>query len=201
MTASFLDKLAQARPDPGGGAASAHGAALALAIVKKVVRLELQRRQQQSREERSWKEALEKVERISEALVRLRDEDVQAYFRLTEARTAGGSAELLAAVRQAVNCPVQIIQEAREIMALIEWAGERCRRHLVSDLLVACEFAGAALRGAYHIGCANLPLAPEATARRSLARELAEACQTGFHLFETVMAELAAREDGYDHCG
>ena len=44
MDSAFLKALAQARPDPGGGAAAAHSAALGLALLEKVVQLEQRRR-------------------------------------------------------------------------------------------------------------------------------------------------------------
>ena len=40
MSASFLDQLARARPDPGGGAAAAFSAGVGLALLTKVIRLE-----------------------------------------------------------------------------------------------------------------------------------------------------------------
>ena len=43
---SFLQELAQARPDPGGGAAAAFGARLGLALLEKVVQLEGGRRRE-----------------------------------------------------------------------------------------------------------------------------------------------------------
>ena len=43
MDSAFLKALALARPDPGGGAAAAHSAALGLALLAKVVQLEHQR--------------------------------------------------------------------------------------------------------------------------------------------------------------
>ena len=44
MDSAFLKALAQGRPDPGGGAAAAHSAALGLALLEKVCQLEHRRR-------------------------------------------------------------------------------------------------------------------------------------------------------------
>jgi formiminotetrahydrofolate cyclodeaminase len=201
MSNSFLEELAQARPDPGGGAAAAYGAALGLALLEKVVRLELHRPQTNNPQGHPWQEVLERVHRISEGLDQLREEDVRAYFHLTEARAEGRPQELLAAVREAVQCPVRVIQQAQEALTLLAWTGKNCKRHLVSDLLVACEFLGAALRGASHIAGANLHLAQNPRERQALARELARACQPGRELWHRVKVELGAREYGLDHCG
>ncbi len=81
MSSSFLKELAQAKPDPGGGAAAAYGAGLALALLEKVVRLEANRRRPDNRLRLRWEDTLERLRRISETVARLQDEDVQALFQ------------------------------------------------------------------------------------------------------------------------
>jgi len=201
MSSSFLEKLAQPRPDPGGGAAAAYGAGLGLALLEKVVRLEANRRHQQEDQRRGWEETLKRLRSISETMARLQDEDVQAYFNLARARAAASAAELPAALREAVRCPLKIIQQAQEVLALMAWAGAHCRRHLVSDLLVGCEFVGAALLGANHIACANLHLVQDPGERQALAGEIFNACQPGRELWQRLKRELAARGPGIDNCG
>ena len=63
-----------------------------------------------------------------------------------------------------------MMEHAAAALELLSWAGARCQRHLVADLLVAVEFLGAALRGAYYIAGANLPLLTDEAQRRTLAR-------------------------------
>jgi formiminotetrahydrofolate cyclodeaminase len=161
METSFLKTLAQARPDPGGGAAAAHGAALGMALLSKVVRLERQRQGPTGQPGFPWHDLLAQVRQVSTTLLRLQEEDVRAYFRLTRARTAGDPEELAAALEEAVACPLRIMQQAQEGLALIAQGGVPCKLHLVSDLLVACELLGAAFRGAHHIARANLALMPQ----------------------------------------
>jgi formiminotetrahydrofolate cyclodeaminase len=201
MSSSFLEKLAQPRPDPGGGAAAAYGAGLGLALLEKVVRLEANRRHQPEDRRRSWQETLKRLRSISESMARLKDEDVQAYFNLSRARGAASGAELPAALQEAVRCPLKIVKQAQEALALMAWAGENCRKHLVSDLLVGCEFLGAALLGANHIACANLHLVQDPGERQALAGEIFGACQPGRELWQRVKRELAARGPGLDHGG
>jgi formiminotetrahydrofolate cyclodeaminase len=201
MSISFLEKLAQPRPDPGGGAAAAYGAGLGLALLEKVVRLEANRRHQQEDRRRGWQETLKRLRSISETMARLKDEDVQAYFNLARARTAASAAALPAALREAVRCPLKIIQQAQEVLALMAWTGAHCRKHLVSDLQVGCEFLGAALLGANHIACANLHLVQDPGERQALAGEIFRACQPGRELWQRVQRELAARGPVLDHCG
>ncbi len=177
---TFLKELAQARPDPGGGAAAAYGANLGLALLVKVVQLEGQRRPKPAGEaRRTWQEALAQLRQLAKSLEQLQAEDVQAYSNLVAARASGDGARLASAVREAVDCPRRIMEQTAAALKLLAWAGERCRRHLVSDLLVAGEFLGAALRGAYHIACANLPLTTGESGRQTLARQLGQACRAG----------------------
>jgi formiminotetrahydrofolate cyclodeaminase len=158
MDSSFRKALAQARPDPGGGAAAAHSAALGMALVEKVVRLEHQRQGPQDQPDFPWPDLLSRTHFVAEALLRLQEEDVRAYAQLAWARAQGGSEELAAALEEAVACPLRIMQQAQEGLALLSQVGCRCRLHLIADLLVACELLGAAFRGAHHIAWANLPL-------------------------------------------
>jgi methenyltetrahydrofolate cyclohydrolase len=191
---TFFKELAQARPNPGGGAAAAYGANLGLALLEKVVRLEGQRRPKPAGAAgRTWGEALAQLRRLAGCLEKLRGEDVQAYFNLTSARTSGDAALLTAAVREAVDCPRRIMEQTSRSLELLAWAGERCQKHLVSDLLVAGEFLGAALRGAYHIAGANLPLVTGKAGRQTLALELGQAYREGEDLYQQVKVGLMAR--------
>jgi formiminotetrahydrofolate cyclodeaminase len=193
MRDSFLKELAEARPDPGGGAAAAYGGVLGLALLEKVVRLEANRPQDDQGRGRG-EETLKRLRQVSQALGRLKDEDVQAYFNLVRARESKRPADLSAALQEAVLCPLRIVQQAKEGLALIAQTGEHCQPHLVADLLVASELMNAALMGAYHIACANLSLVREPQEGAALARELVRVCQPSCELFHRVKMELVARK-------
>lgn len=187
----FLKELAQARPDPGGGAAAAYGAGLGLALLAKVLRLEARRRPNpKSEPPAAWGEGLTELQRLAGTLQKLQQEDVRAYFELTAARASGDADRLATAVQEAVACPRRIAAQAFEGLELLAWAGERCQQHLASDLLVAGEFLGAALRGALHIAAANLPLVPAGASRRALAAEMNQHCREGEDLYRRVQAAL-----------
>jgi formiminotetrahydrofolate cyclodeaminase len=172
MTSAFLKALALARPDPGGGAAAAHSAALAVALLEKVVRLEHQRRGPAKNPCLSWDDLLDQTGLLSAALLRLQEEDVQAYFALARALAAGDPEALAPALEEAVACPLRIMQQAQEGLALTAQVGAACGLHLIADLLVACELLGAAFRGAHHIARANLPLMQQNFRRAVWAEEL-----------------------------
>ena len=194
MDSSFLKALAQARPDPGGGAAAAHSAALGLALLEKVVQLEHQRPHAEGRPGFPWSDLLGRVRRVGIALRRLQEEDVMAYFQLTKARAAGDPEELAAALEEALACPLRIMQEAQEGLALISQGGARCKLHLVSDLLVACELLGAAWRGAHHIARTNLSLMRQESRRAVWADDLLHTLCTVEDELQQVRAELLERE-------
>lgn len=176
MSPSFLEKLAQTQPDPGGGAAAAYGARLGLALVEKVIKLEVRRAARDQKQTHLWQENLIKVRKFEAALARLQDEDVQAYLNLARVRASGAQGQkLAAAIQEALAVPRQIMEQAHQGQHLLSWVGDHCRRHLVSDLLVACEFLEAALTGAYHIACANLPLIIETSRRQALGQALSQA--------------------------
>jgi formiminotetrahydrofolate cyclodeaminase len=187
---TFLHALAQARPDPGGGAAAAHGAALALALLEKVVRLE----QERLNPHFPWDGLLRRVRQVAAAQLRLQKEDIQAYSNLTQARASGDPEKLAAALEEAMGCPLRIMQQAQEGLALISQGGARCKKHLLSDLLVACELLGAAFRGAHHIARANLLLMCQISRRAVWAEDLALTLRAAEAMLQQVSADLVERQ-------
>jgi formiminotetrahydrofolate cyclodeaminase len=194
MDSAFLKALAQARPDPGGGAAAAHGAALGLALLEKVVRLEQRRRFPEEDAGPFWSGLLAQVRLVAAGLLRLQAEDVEAYFQFTRARAQGDPNTLAAALDEAVACPLRIMQQAQEGLCLLLRGGARCRPHLISDLLVACELLGAAFRGAHHIARANLPLMGQDPRRAIWTANLTHTLAALESEFQQVQAGLLARK-------
>jgi len=194
MDSSFLQALAQARPDPGGGAAAAHGAALGVALLEKVVRLEQQRQGTGGSASFPWDDLLRRVRQVAGALARLQGEDIQAYFNLVEARGRGDHSIMAAALEEVIGCPLRTMQQTQAGMALISQGGARCQRHLVSDLQVACELLGAAFRGAHHIARANLLLMTKNPRRTVWAGDLTHTLKAAEALFQQVSAELLERQ-------
>jgi len=152
---------------------------MALALVEKVVQLEAQRPRNQGNRQ-VWEEKLGQIRQLTAELDRLREEDVLAYRWLAQTRASGSlGQEWREAVEYALKMPQQIMTQAREALALVAWAGERCQKHLVSDLQVAREFLGAALQGAYHIARANLPLVADAAQQQEASQKIEQAALAG----------------------
>jgi formiminotetrahydrofolate cyclodeaminase len=193
MRSAFLEALALARPDPGGGAAAVHGAALGVALLTKVVKLERQRQEAVNRADFSWDDLLERVGQVATALERLQKEDVWSYLKFCQARNDSDSDKLAAALEDMLGCPLRIMQQSQEGLALISQAGARCKRHLLADLLVACELLGAAFRGAHHIARANLDLMSAGPQRDIWAENLAHTLKAAEAMLQQVCAELLER--------
>lgn len=194
MSASFLDRLSQARPDPGGGAAAAYGARVGLALLTKVIRLEKTRPYNDESYVKFWTEKLAESRRLARIFHRLRQADVEAYLTMSQAlsvRQQGSN--LQRAVEEATRCPWQIMGQALVTLDLVANVADHCRHHLLSDLLVATELLGGALQGAFHIAAANLPLIKTTSRRKEWAARLSQASHQGLEATLRVRSQLLAK--------
>jgi formiminotetrahydrofolate cyclodeaminase len=157
MHDSFIAALSNPnQPVPGGGSAAAYAGSVGLALLEKIVRLEM-RRYPDGSEPWLWKDLLNQVSALSESLYRLCDEDGKSYLFLAETKALGKTEkEIAAALKQAIECPMNILEQTHKALRCVSVAAEQCKRHLLSDLQVVCELLGAAGRGAYYISMANL---------------------------------------------
>lgn len=192
MHDSFLEALARPEPVPGGGAAAAHGACVGLALLEKIVLVELRRSDIPS--ESRWQNLLEEVRRSSSTLLQLRDEDGEAYVRFAQARTFGkGAEEILDLLKQAVESPMAIMKEAKRNLDLVARAGNHCKGHLLSDLLVVCELLRAAINGTHRITQANLGFMPDGSLLNSYVNELNKLQGESRDLVKSVEGDMLAR--------
>lgn len=159
MNDDFLDQLAQPRPDPGGGAAAAHGSMLGLAIMEKIARLETARADRGDGHA-TWKELLQHVGLMTKEFRSLRQRDCDAYMKLAQARGASSTPEqqLEAAWAEAIRGPMAIMEASVAALQLLAQIGKRSSKHLIADLQVASEFLSAGCRGACHIARSNVSL-------------------------------------------
>lgn len=193
MKESFLVQLSKPQPDPGGGAAAAYGAALGLALLEKVVLLELGRRQSATELHRPWHSMLAEIQELTVDFSRLLKSDIEAYKQLALARSSGNENLLSDAIARAIDCPMEIMLKVRQSLAQAGKAGELCKQHLVADLLVAVELLGAALRGAYHIASANLALIKIGAEQEAFQSRLSKQLDSGMQIAEKAARELFKR--------
>ena len=177
---------------PGGGAAAAHGACVGLALLEKIVKVELLRSRDST--EAEWKHLLRGVKKSSGTLVQLRDEDGRTYERFAQAKTLGkGEKEVLKALQQAIECPIRIMAEAGEAINFVARAGMYCEGHLLSDLLVVCELLRGAISGAQRIAQANLSLMEASPERSEYTDRLEQLFSDSRALYESVGSALMNR--------
>jgi len=189
VTDSFLERLAQPRPDPGGAAAAAYACTVGLALVEKIVRLEIRREGNQGD---FWPRRAGEVQLLSERIHHLREEDSLAYLRLARTRNSGATyRDREIAIAQAVACPSDMIETARGGLDCVFLVGRHCKVHLVPDLQVACELMGAAGMGAYHIAAANLRLLRDASLLTLRQSQLSAILEAFLKQYQAAKHELA----------
>ena len=137
---------------------------------------------------------LEEVKASSRTLLQLRDEDGRAYLRFAQAKTFGNSDEdTLEALKAAIESPIQIMQEAKRSLDLVARAGNHCKGHLLSDLLVACELLRAAIDGTHRIVQANLGVMGEPSLRSHYQNKLNQVQVESRELFQSVEKDILER--------
>lgn len=188
----FLDALAKPEPVPGGGAAAAHGACVGLGLLEKIVAVELLR--SHAPLDFRWEDLHQEVKQSSSSLLRLRDEDGKAYVRFARAKIFGKSRnEVLEALQQAIECPIEIMEEARKSLDLVAMAGKHCKVHLLSDLLVVGELLQAAIDATYWIAQANLSLMNESSLQRNYQSKVDQILAMSRESFEMVVSDILER--------
>ncbi len=175
-------------PVPGGGAAAAYAGVVGLALLEKIVRVELQRQLTDSELQSFWDELLRQVSSLAETLIQLRDEDGKVYMRFAAAKTSGSSEkDIVAALEQAIESPMKIMETGHECLDRVSRVGKRCNKHLLADLLVVCELLRAAFHGAYRIAQANLVVMPDSSRRgdyQGMLSRLRDRCREAFQQVE-----------------
>jgi formiminotetrahydrofolate cyclodeaminase len=194
MPDSFLVDLAKPQPDPGGGAAAAHGALIGLALVEKVFMLEYARIQPHNPAIKRWEMKRDELRCLHTRILGLREEDRKIYPRLIKEKGSQGNTNArLGIIEDSIKVPLRIMEGAIEGLVMLSWVGVRCKKILRADLLVAAELLGAALRGAFHIGQANLPLSRKIPLPRVYEQNLMNILQEGKKAFKQVMEILSSR--------
>ena len=152
----FLDDLASRKPTPSGGSAAAVMGAMGAALVSMVCNLTIGRTQYRDFEE-ELKSVLTKAEGLRRDLIKMIEEDMQAFDgvmrayrmpRLTKDETATRAQVIQTALKTATLVPMRCCRACREVIILGRVVGDKGNRNVVSDAGVATVAAYAALRSA-----------------------------------------------------
>ena len=151
-TTDFLEQLSSSAPIPGGGGASAAVGAFASALGLMVTNLTVGKKKYAD-----VLEIREKLEQKKQDLVRMVDEDAEAFeplakaYRMpkeTEEEQAEKEKVMEAALKNAAEAPLCIMKTIVDTMEMIRVLGEKGSRLAVSDAGVAIILAKADLEGA-----------------------------------------------------
>ena len=202
MNEPFLVALANPEPSPGGGSAAGYSACLGVALVKKVIQLELLRSRTSAELTALWKNLLKQANEMENGLEQLIEEDGRAYIEFVEARTDCRRTNFTDALEKAVECPVKIMKQSGEELGLLSLKWESVVEASSLRSARSGESFLAAVRGAYHIAWANICLLPGNSLQRPAISTgeigLLEQCCKEKHV--TVREQLRARIKGEKTC-
>ena len=153
---AFLDELASGEPTPGGGSASAYGAAMAASLVAMVGRLTVGKSRYAKVEAQMWT-LIEEATTLQNAMKVAVDEDAAAFSAYMKARRLPRDTDqqksdrikaIQAASIDAAKVPLQVARGALDIIQLAVKAVEFGNVNAISDGGTATAFARAAIQGA-----------------------------------------------------
>lgn len=152
----YLDDLAGKKPAPGGGSAAALAAAIGVGLISMVANFTVGKERYRDVEE-EMKEILSSAEVLRERLLKLVDEDVAAYKRLSEAyklpkenNEAKRKREqaIQRGLKEALSCPFEICKCCLSASRLCPMMTEKGNINLLSDVGVAILLLEAAFESA-----------------------------------------------------
>ncbi|MDR7418742.1 MAG: cyclodeaminase/cyclohydrolase family protein [Armatimonadota bacterium] len=153
---AFLDALASAAPEPGGGAAAALAGATGAALVSMVANLTIGKAQYAAAQ-REMEQAREAAETLRARLTAAIDRDSEAFRQVmkayglprgTDDEKAARKTAIQQALKAASSEPAEVVRLCRDVAAWSRVTTEKGNVQAVSDAAVAALFADAAAQAA-----------------------------------------------------
>jgi glutamate formiminotransferase / formiminotetrahydrofolate cyclodeaminase len=198
----FLDQMASREPTPGGGAASAHVAALAAALGAMVAGLTVGRKKYAA-VDAEMRDMLRSCEAARARLEKLVEQDNAAFEDVMRLRKTPANNEIevtrkakleLEALWKATTVPLDTARSAAEVLQLAGEMANKGNRNAASDAGVAMLMAQAAGRGALlnvAINLKDLPEGPEKDAVRGEVAGLKQALSRADTMLTALESQLA----------
>lgn len=150
---NLLDAVAAKRPTPGGGAVAAICGALAAATGEMVLNYSIGRKAT-PQFDAPLGEQLAALTRARTLLLRLMEEDQEAFATLTEIKKSPDTPDKATRVAEAqqvcIAVPQEITVAAIQLLTIADAVAEMSNRYVLSDLAVCCELAMATVRSGLH---------------------------------------------------
>lgn len=164
--ADYVQALRSTAAVPGGGSAAAVAAAMGVALVSMVAKLSAKKARAEP-DRAQLTELVPTLDQLSDRLLELSQQDIDAYRGVIEARKSGANAaDLERAYERAAQVPLATAQAAYEAIRLAAEVGERAWEMTASDLAVGNDLLESGMAGALGNVEVNLPeLHGEAAAR------------------------------------
>lgn len=152
----FLEALASGEPTPGGGSASAYGAAMAASLVAMVGRVTVGKKKYAEVEAEIWP-LIEEAAELQTLMKKAVEKDAEAFDAYMKTRRLPRDTEqqkedrikaIQAASINAAEVPLHVVRSAVQILRLAVRAAEIGNVNAISDAGTAAAFAQAALKGA-----------------------------------------------------
>jgi len=177
----LLEAIAAKRPTPGGGATAAATGATAAALASMVVEYSVGKKSL-AEHRASLNEAALWLGRMRDQMLALGDRDARAYGELNAAmKLAEGDPEkarrMRPAVAGAIAAPMEVLENAGELLARIESLVPITNPWLRSDLAISGILARAAACGASWNVRVNTPLVADESERRDIESRVGDALQ------------------------
>lgn len=152
----FLNDLASAAPEPGGGSAAALSGALGASLVAMVCRLTIGRKNYED-VSADCEKMLARADELRAELLRQINEDAEAYAKVMAAyqlpketgqEKAARTSAIQTALKGAVEIPLKVAQECDEILQISEFVATKGNKNAASDGGAGALMAQAGLRAA-----------------------------------------------------
>jgi len=152
----FLDEIAALTRLPAGGAAAAYTANLGIALVYKVLVLEMNRKELDPSPQATLRVAHKELERLYLDLKKMVKEDPQRYVKFSAASRSDDQAAGKAAFLDILTCSMQVMEKAHDGMEWFRRLSKISSVKLAPNLRVAVELLAAGMAGTAHIVRENL---------------------------------------------